>query len=228
MLFAEYWAEVHTGSMVSPLAQPSVLGNGPERLLIRLGRMKLKNKLTMPLGAILGVFLLTLGLSAHANVINVGPDSASVNCTAGTVDPACEGVVGNPGSAELSATDATLYHVRPSDEETETGFLNSLLGLTLDPDDATRIDTGGASSASFSTTATWFAIKAGNRTAFFANNGGEIELSVLYESIAGEGAGISHVTFWGGTTTQVSEPGTLALLGMGIMGFGLMRRKRAA
>lgn len=37
---------------------------------------------------------------------------------------------------------------------------------------------------------------------------------------------ISHLSLYGPLPTTVSEPGTLALLGMGLVGFGLARRRR--
>lgn len=46
--------------------------------------------------------------------------------------------------------------------------------------------------------------------------------------VADQGDGLSHMNLYGKDTVQVPEPGTLALLGLGIVGLTLARRKSAA
>lgn len=46
--------------------------------------------------------------------------------------------------------------------------------------------------------------------------------------IANRGDGLSHVNLYGKGSVQVPEPGTLALLGLGLVGFTLARRKNRA
>ena len=181
-----------------------------------------------------GAVLMVFGLSAQANIIQIDSDSerATVKCSVKNgFDPACRGVT-NGSEAMLSDGFADLFEVLPANEGAVTGFLNGLFeNPVVDEKDAYRVDTGGADSFSFVTTATWFAIKAGVNTAFFKNEAGALDLAVTYakaDGKAGAGMGISNVTFWGGETTPVPEPGALALLGAGfLMLVFLMRRRHA-
>lgn len=185
-----------------------------------------------------GVFLMTLGVSAQANVITIDDitDTATVDCTAGSIDPACLGFIGDGlvDPITLSEDFARIY-TAGSSEADATDFLNSLIagigGIPVDAADAVKIETGGADSFSFQTDGLWFAIKTGLGTSFFKNEGGSILLDVFYVKNdgqdGGQGAGISHVTIWGGEETfRVAEPGTLLLLGMGLAGLGLARRRK--
>lgn len=181
---------------------------------------------------LLGALLMGLATSAQANLITIDSESekATVDCTAGAIDPACEGVIGAVGLASLSELYADIYDVSPSNETAETDFLNSLMGAgTVNVSDTTKIDLRGADSADFATSALWFTIKTGKGNSFFRNNGGPVDLSVVYQKADGKdgaGMGISHVTFWGGETTKIPAPGTLALLGFGLLGLALIRRSR--
>lgn len=52
--------------------------------------------------------------------------------------------------------------------------------------------------------------------------GGTLE----YDRLGGGGGGFSNIVLWGRGEVTVPEPGTLALLGIGLLGLGLSRRKR--
>ena len=199
----------------------------------------MKTKIAKPIWmGLVGTFLLALGLSAQANIITIDEtlNRATVDCTAGVIDPACLGVIGAPpSSGELSDEFARIYDFTPVDEVTMTDYLNTLMGINLSANDATRIETGGKDSVAFVTTAAWFAIKTGLGVSFFKNEAGALDLTVLYQKSTapgpnppGAGMGISNVTFWGGETTLVPEPGTMALFGLSLLGLALMLRRRLA
>lgn len=74
----------------------------------------------------------------------------------------------------------------------------------------------------------YLAVKDGNHTPgyyFYDLSGWDGMESIQLLGFWPDGGAISHVSIWGGgTATSVPEPGTLALLGLGLLGFGLVRR----
>ena len=171
--------------------------------------------------------------SAYASTLTIGGGVATVSCS-----PSCAGITGGSvisssslgvtgGTAgSLSATSASLYDFSPSDPVNEAKALNILAGTNFTS--GVQTDMFGASTATFSTVASWISLKIGSLHFFLNNNAGPVTLFITYlqsSGRAGAGGGLSHITEFG---NEVPIPGALWLMGAGLAGLGAAGRRKKA
>jgi len=209
-------------------------------------------KLRSGLKVLVGLSTCLVAVAANANVITLYGDwtspppgaqitytadddrgqlTCSVGCQAllsslptGIYDPEVPNVSTADG---FSASMGDLFWLANDSLASELGFLNAV----VDPDlvTGTKTDGGGAENISFTSAARYILLKIGAdpNIALIYNPSG-LEQTYSYSGFAGEGAGLSHYTAFGPPEISVPEPGSLALLGLGLIGIGVVSRRRPA
>jgi hypothetical protein len=139
----------------------------------------------------------------------------------------------------------TIRSGEPAGSTDETGYVNHLLGMALgsetyDGHDYVKIiDVGGTVGAGVQNTT---GANSGNATGWLlakydGPNGGDVLFAIsgeftipqdsgsLWENNNGVGYGLSHFTVFGSEQRVPDGGATVALLGVGLLGLGAMRRK---
>jgi hypothetical protein len=139
------------------------------------------------------------------------------------IDAAIAGALG-------SSTEVYKQNVGGGEEGSFAGsYTTTFFNSATDPKDATIEYVGGMPVL---TNATHLLVKDGNQEPawyLFSIAWNGLETISLQNFWPGNGA-ISHISIYGGggTTTRVPEPGTMVLLGAGLLAFGFSRRRKTA
>ncbi|MEZ5920138.1 MAG: hypothetical protein R3C60_02180 [Parvularculaceae bacterium] len=158
--------------------------------------------------------------SASANVITIGGTAATITCmpdcqaiVGGSItDQNGPGLTGTPGS--LSSMAANLYSFSPSNDVEEALALNALGGTNFSS--GAQTNTGSANNFSFSSAATWVALKIGNLH-FVVFNPTSGSISYSYAKNGAKAGGLSHYTEFG---QVVPVPASIWLMVSALAGLG--------
>jgi len=152
-------------------------------------------------------------------------DFLCVSCTGATTDLAAGTYVApRPNAADFAdfeATVADFFQLANSSQATELAFVEAITG----EDFTTQVQNpGGGGDLVIVTDAEYILLKVGQEPnyALIHNTGG----LQTFTFDGGQGTGLSHYVLFG--TSTVSEPGMLALFGVGLLLLGFSRRRAIA
>jgi len=186
----------------------------------------MQSLLKLACGAMAGI-LLTM-LSVQVEALTLGPG-----------DMIIDGSISGPSNCEpdcipASGSDAfELLYKKDVDEGLESGGFAGSYETEFDssPDDPADAYIRYVGGPAISCGVCWLVVKDGSHEPYYYfydlgaagwNGTDTIELLGFWP----DGGAISHVSIWGRPGTNVPEPGTLGLIGLGLAGLGFATRRR--
>jgi hypothetical protein len=143
------------------------------------------------------------------------------------------------GGIDVFEADTTQSEIGNASQASETAWASEALGIDLTFEDKTEdvdffvtLEDDGVIALALTSSPAYFLVKDAQDYVLFENQDsldwGVFRLGDFFnEGKIEEGEPFSHVTEFNGGTISVPEPGTLALLGIGLLGTIVARRKRA-
>lgn len=185
------------------------------------------------LSAVLASIVL-VGASVQADPINLSPGDetySGLNC--GLCGPGVPAIL-NWLNANVAGFDSSDERYKSDEDGDATGtdsgpfaseYTTTYSNPVGDPGNATISWNGGG----FLAGAEWLLVKDGNNSPIwylFDITSWDGISDIIMTGFWPRRGAISHVAVYGGDRGQIPEPGTLALLGLGLVGAGLVRRRR--
>lgn len=164
-----------------------------------------------------------VAFAGHAQALLLGPGDAdwTSNSTSNLNGTQVADIVGTSSILEL-------YYKKDYDNGVESGSFTTSYNTTFsgDPNNALITYVGGPSIVC---PECYLVVKDGNLPQYLFNlaEWDGLESLDLQDFYVGPGGAISNVAIWGKTGVSVPEPSALILMGLGLIGLGMARRRVA-